>query len=238
MKHALLLVTTLLAAQAVSEVEITAEPHHHFVFENQYVRVFNVDVAPHADTLMHWHRHDYVYVILGPAHVSNDVKGKPPVDAKFPDGDTRFSPATFAHIARNLSDQPFRNVTIEYLQDEKLRQSAKENTAKWDATRGLDILEGGTSQILFVNDGVRATEFELQPKAVFPSRPQSHPLLLVAVTDLDLHTSDPRTHGPPEAGSSIRHFTSGTSAWLPLGFRHPIVNAGRHNAKFVTLEFP
>jgi hypothetical protein len=238
MKRALLLITTLLAAQAVPEVEITAEPHHRFIFQNQYVRVFDVAVAPHADTLMHWHRHDYVYVMLGESHVSNDVKGKAPVEVKFPDGETRFSPATFAHIARNLSGQPFRNVTIEYLQDEKLRESAKENIAKWDATRGLDILEGGTSQILFVDDGVRATEFELQPKAAIPARSHSRPLLLVAVTDLDLYTNDPRTHGPPEAAPSVRHFNSGTSTWLPLGFRHPIVNAGPHNAKFVTLEFP
>jgi hypothetical protein len=238
MKRALLLAATLLAAQAVSEVEITAEPHHHFIFQNQYVRVFNVDVAPHSETLMHWHRHDYVYVILGAAHVSNEVKGKASVDVKFPDGDTRFSPATFAHIARNLSGQPFRNVTIEYLQDEKLRQSAKENTSKWDATRGLDILEGGTSQILFVNDGVRATEFELQPNAAIPARSNARPLLLVAVTNLDLYTNDPRTHGPPEAAHAIRHFNSGNSTWLPLGFRRPIVNTGRLNAKFVTLEFP
>jgi quercetin dioxygenase-like cupin family protein len=238
MKRALLLVATLLAAQAVSEVEITAEPHHHFIFQNQYVRVFNVDVAPHSETLMHWHRHDYVYVILGESHVSNNVKGKAPVEVKFPDGDTRFSPATFAHIALNLSDDPFRNVTIEYLQDEKLRRSAKENTARWDATRGLDILESGTSQILFVNDGVRATEFELQPKGVIPSRSHARPLLLIAVSDLDLYTSDPRTHGPPDAAPTIRHFNSGNSTWLPLGFRRPIINASARSAKFVTLEFP
>jgi quercetin dioxygenase-like cupin family protein len=238
MMRALVLAATLLAALTAPEVEITAEPHHHFILQNQYVRVFNVDVAPHAETLMHWHRHDYVYVILGAAHVSNDVKGKAPVDVTFSDGDTRFSPATFAHIARNLSGQPFRNVTIEYLQDEKLRRSAKENTAKWDATRGLDILEGGTSQILFVNDGVRATEFELQTNAVIPARSHSRPLLLIAVSDLDLYTRDPRTHGPPAVASVIRHFKSGNSTWLPLGFRRPIVNAGRHSAKFVTLEFP
>ena len=55
------LITTLLAAQATApEVEITAEPAHHLTFENKSVRVFNVEVPPHAETLMHWHRHDYI----------------------------------------------------------------------------------------------------------------------------------------------------------------------------------
>jgi quercetin dioxygenase-like cupin family protein len=233
---ALLFVTAVLAAQ--SEVEITAEPHHHFVFKNAQVRIFNVDVPPHADTLMHWHRHDYVYVTLGLSHVSNDVKGKAPVAVTLQDGDTRFLPAAFAHIARNLSDQPFRNVTIELMQDGKLREAVKEGKAKWDEDRGMDILQGGTKQILWVNDGIRASEFELQPNAAAPARSHSRPLLLVAVSDLDLYTTDPRTHGPPDRAPDPRHFKSGDSTWLPLGFRRPIVNAGPRSAKFVTLEFP
>src|SRR5437660_1111318 len=41
----------LLSAQT-PEVEITAEPHHHLVVQNPFVRVFKVEVAPHAATLM------------------------------------------------------------------------------------------------------------------------------------------------------------------------------------------
>jgi hypothetical protein len=184
---------------------------------------------------MHWHRHDYFQVTLGASEVVNAVKDKPPVTVKLQDGETRFSPATFAHIARNLSDQPFRNVTIEILEDESLRSS----TAHWDEDRGLDILTNGTKQILFVKDNIRVTEFELQPGAVVPSRPRSGPLLLVAINDLDVFTNDPRTHGPPEPPPPPpSHFNSGNSVWLNHGFRRPIINAGHTLAKFVTLEFP
>jgi oxalate decarboxylase/phosphoglucose isomerase-like protein (cupin superfamily) len=232
MKAAIVLLAALLYAQPTQEVEITAEPHHHLVLENKYVRVFNVDVPPHNDTLMHWHRHDYVYVMLGASHVSNDVKGKSPVEAKFADGDTRFSPATFAHIAKNLSDQPFRNVTIEYLQDESLRKNEKANTAKLDATRGLDILHGGTAEILFVNDAVRATEFELQPGGMVPQHHHQDPHLLIAVTDLEIR-SDVQGMGPMPG-----HFKSGDSKWLPGNYSHTITNTGNKPAKFITLEFP
>src|SRR5437899_9197157 len=117
----LFLATLTLAAQTPSEVELTSEPSHHLALENEYVRVFKVEVAPHAATLMHRHRHDYVFVTLGASKVSNEVEGKAPLTLKLQDGETRFTPGGFAHIAKNLSDQPFRNVTIEFLQDEKAR---------------------------------------------------------------------------------------------------------------------
>jgi len=239
MRRHILICLALLAAQATApEVEITAEPHHHLTLENKSVRVFYVDVPPHVETLMHWHRHDYIYVTLGDTQVINAVKDKPPVTLKVQDGETRFSPATFAHIARNISDQPFRNVTIEILEDDVLRQSA----AKWDAQdkkeRGLEVLGGGTKQILFVKDGVRATEFELQPTAAVPGGSHARPMLLVTLTDSDLFTTDPRAHDSDPPIPPPTHFKTGDSTWLPLGFRQPIVNAGPHTAKFVTLEFP
>jgi len=228
-----LLLTTFLAAQSAPQVEITAEPHHHQTFANAQVRVLTAELPPHTETLMHWHRHDYIYVTLGDSEVVNTVQGKDPATVKLQDGQTGFLPGNFAHQARNPRDQPFRIVNIELLPDEKLRASS----AKWDEDRGLDILHGGTKEILFVKDTVRVSEVELQPDAAVPSRRPSHPLLLIAVNDLDLYTTDPRTHGPPEPSPTPRHFRSGDSLWLPHGFARPLTNAGPHNAKFVTLEF-
>jgi hypothetical protein len=236
MKRQLLfcLLPILLAAQSAPEVEITAEPHHHLAFENKSVRVFNVEVGPDTETLTHWHRHDYIAVTLGPAEISNAVKDKPPVTVKFADGDTRFAPATFAHYVRTTSPQPFRNVTVEILDDANLRNS----TAKWDEDRGPDVLGNGTKQILFVKDGIRVTQFELQPGEVVPGGSDAHPMLLVALADSDLFTRDPRTHDSHASVPPPTHFKAGESAWLALGFRQPVVNAGHNTAKFVTLEFP
>jgi quercetin dioxygenase-like cupin family protein len=171
------------AAQTTGEVEITAEPGHHLALENKYVRVFQVEVPPHAATLMYRHRHDYVFVTLGVSEVESDVAGKPPVRLKLQDGETRFTPGNFAHIAKNLSDQPFRNVTIELLRDEEAR---KLPPPKWNEERGVQILEGGSKDILFVKDGVRTTDVQLQPGAMIPSHHHAGPYLLVAVSDLEL----------------------------------------------------
>lgn len=231
----LLLVAVQAAAPAV---EITAEPHHHLVFANDQVRVFNAELAPHADTLMHWHHHDYIYVALDATEVNNTVEGKDPVTVKLAAGETRFLAGNFAHISRNLSDHTFRVVIIELLQDEKPRHApAHWDPANPDADRGLSILQGGTREILWVHDGVRASEFELQPNAAVPSERRAHPLELVALTDADLYLNDPRRHSHRDAAEPVVHFHAGESRWLPNGLHQPIVNAGQGKAKFVTLEF-
>jgi quercetin dioxygenase-like cupin family protein len=240
MTRVVLLAATLLAAQAANEVEITAEPHHHLVLENEYVRVFRVEAPPHSDTLMHWHRHDYVYVTLGTAEIVNAFKGKPPVTIKLQDGETHFLAAPFAHIARNLSDRSFRNVTIELLYPVRVSANCRTRScvvrpAHWDETRGVDILPGGTKEILFANEGVRISEVELQPGGVVPMHHHSGPYLLVAVSDLDLR-NEVQHHD-----ATLEHFTSGESKWLPWlpgGYSHALTNVSKQPAKFVTLEFP
>ncbi len=225
---ALVLCAIALVGQSTSEVEITAEPRHHLVLENQYVRVFQVEVAPHDATLMHIHHHDYVYVTLVASQISNEVKGEAPVAVKLQAGEARFRAGNFAHIARNLSDTPFRNVTIELLQDEAAHKTPP---AKWDEERGLHILAGGTQDIMFVQDGVRVSEVDLQPGATLPSHHHSGPHLMVAVTDLDVR-SDVEGQGPMPG-----HFKSGDVKWLLGGYTHTLTNTGKQEAKFVTLEF-
>lgn len=225
----LVIIISTLALAQIAEVEITAEPHHHFVLENEFVRVFNLEVAPHESTLVHRHRHDYIYVVLGPSEVENAVQGKPPVQLKFADGDARFLDGGFAHAARNLANTPFRNVTVELLQDEKAHKSPP---PKWDEERGLSVLDKGTKEILFVKDGVRVSEIELQPGGMIPTHHHKGPHLLVALTDLEVR-SDVEGQGPMPG-----HFKSGEVKWLAGGYTHTLTNAGQHSAKFVTLEFP
>ena len=223
---ALILATITLAAQ--TEVEITSEPHHHLALENQYIRAFKVEVAPHDVTLMHLHHHDYVFVTLGPSQVENAVKDKAPVTLKLQDGEARFVAGNFAHVARNLADTPFRNVTIELLQDEAAHKTPP---PAWDEDRGLHVFTGGTQHIMFVQDGVRVSEIELQPGATVPSHHHTGPHLVVAVTDLDVR-SDIEGKAPIAA-----QMKSGDIKWLAGKYTHTLTNTGKQAAKFVTLEF-
>jgi quercetin dioxygenase-like cupin family protein len=216
-----------LAAQTASDVEITAEPSHHLVLENENVRVFKVEVAPHTSTLMHRHQHDYVYVTIGDAHLSNQVEGKPSAEVKLSNGDTRFTPGNFAHIVTDLADMPFRNVTIELVQDEKLRQAP----SHWTEDAGEKAFPGGSSRILFVKDGVRVSEVNLEPGGTIPSHHHDGPHVLVAISDLDLR-SDVDGQGPMPG-----RFKAGDVKWLPGGYTHTLTNVGNSPARFATVEF-
>ena len=224
----LALSTLTLCAQS-TEVEITSEPSHHLAFENDQVRVFKVEVTPRKSTLMHWHRHDYLFITLGQAHVSNQIQGRDPIELNFVDGDTRFVSSNFAHVAQNLSDKPFRNVTIELLKDE---EAHKNPPSKWDEERGLSVFNGGTQHILFVQDGVRVSEIDLQPGGTIPTHRHKGPHLVVGVSDLDLR-SDVEGQGQTQV-----KMKSGDSKWVTGGYTHTVTNTGKAPAKFIALEFP
>jgi quercetin dioxygenase-like cupin family protein len=224
---ALLTLPLLAAFGAAPEVEITSEPSHHFVLENEHVRVFQVEIAPNTASLLHRHRHDYVFVTLGDSHVANEVIDKAPVDLKLANGETRFTPGKFAHVARNLSDQPFRNVTIELIEDDKLRTAP----SPWPMEGGDKEFPGGHVKILFIRDGARVSTVDLEPGATVPSHHHDGPHLLVAVSDLDIR-SDVDGMGPMPG-----KFKSGDVKWLPGGYTHTLTNVGKSPAKFVTVEF-
>lgn len=220
------LMALALAAQT-PEVEISSEPHHHLALENEYVRVFKVEVAPHTATLMHRHRHDYGMVTLGDAHLSNEVEGKPPVDLKLSDGETRFAQGNFAHIAQNLGDTPFRNVTIELLQDDKVRTSP----SPWPMEGGDKDFSGGKVKVLFVRDAARISEIDLQPGATQPSHRHDGPFLIVAITNLDFR-SDREGQSP-----ITTHMNAGDIKWLAGGYTHTLTNTGAAPARHVIVEF-
>ena len=213
-------------AQSASEVPITAEPHYHQVLQNRYIRVFKVEVPSQQSTLMHRHEYDYAYVTIGATELLTQVEGKPPANLKLQDGETRFSPGPFAHLIRDLAPTPFRNVTIEFLQGSR---SAQSSSPKWGEDRGLQILTGGTEDILFVKDGVRASDIELNPHGTLPKTQADAAQLIVAVTDVRLHA------GPGHRQTDEVHLSAGDIRWLQPA--RMLVNVGQQSARLVCFEF-
>lgn len=216
-----------LLAQTPSEVEITAEPHHHFVLENKYIRVFSVDVPPKDQTLMHRHRHDYMFVSLGETNIENAVAGKAPVTLKLRDGEVKFASGGFAHIAKNLADNThFRNVSVELMQD------GKAPAHQWPEERDVHVLHGGTEDLIFVKDGVRVSEVDLQVAGAFPRHRHITPSLIIAVSDLTLRND---VEGKPPANIEMK---AGDVKWVPSAVTHTLTNVGDKAAKWIVLEFP
>jgi quercetin dioxygenase-like cupin family protein len=224
---AVLFCAVMATAQAAAPIiEITAEPSHHLLFENPYARAVKIDLAPHAAMVVHHHRYDYIFVVLAASKIENDIVGKAPFLRAFQEGETVFVPGPFAHTAKNLTDYPFQVVAVELLQGDKLQPSRK-----WDEERGLHILNGGTQDVLFVKDHVRATDLELNPGGVLPKHHHDGPHVLVAITDLHLRSD---IEGKAPASVELK---AGDAAWVKAGDTHTLTNIGTKNARLITLEF-
>ena len=216
------LATAALALQQQS-VEITSEPSHHLVFENEYVRVFNVTVAPKATTLVHRHNHDYLFVTLGDSDVVSARPGEKPVALQLQDGEVRFTPGNFAHAAINESDHPFHNITIELL-----KPSTKVSPCAGTCTNSPD---GGPSvRQLYSSDLWTVSLVTLPPSAQMEPRTHAPARLVIAVSDLEFA-------GQTEAAGNNIKRAPGYVGWVPAGVTHKLVNIGSKPAQFVTLEF-
>jgi len=211
---------------APGEVEITAEPYHHLFLENRWVRVFKVEVPPRAATIVHWHRHDYVFVTLGDSDVMNQPAGEKPVELELKDGETHFSRAPFAHVARNLADTPFRNVTIELLNVRTQRDCPTPPGC------GAAFRNGSGALTIWNRYGdVTVNEIVMDPGQELEKHSHQTAHLVIAVTDADLESD------VAGRGNSQIHQRAGDVAWVPGGFTHSLRNVGKSPARYVALEF-
>jgi hypothetical protein len=96
-------------------VPIEQEPRHHLVIENQFVRAFAVEIAPHECTLCHHHPHDYLVYVAGDAEIVSAARGQDPKVLSYRDGDCELSEAGMVHVVENLGERPFRNIVAELL---------------------------------------------------------------------------------------------------------------------------
>lgn len=246
-----LVCASMCLGQTDTPVPLTQEPSHHLALENDYVRVFKVEVAPHAPTLLHEHDRDYVFVSIGAGEITNAVQGRSPLEQSLADGDTRFAKGPFAHIAINRAATPFRNVTVE-LKKKTTKEvcgfAGRACPTSMAVTGGsISVGSGGlqsadvkfTQEPIFETDAVRATRVRIQPGGVSPEHEQKQPRLLIAVSDLEITNTGRAgegTQGMPRP-FNVSKQKAGDIVWVPAQGPHTITNNGTQPAHYVILEF-
>jgi quercetin dioxygenase-like cupin family protein len=96
-------------------VPIEQEPRHHLVIENEFVRAFAVEIAPHDRTLCHHHPHDYLLYVVGDGDIVSAARDEESKQLSYRDGDCELLEAGLVHVVENLGDTAFRNVVVELL---------------------------------------------------------------------------------------------------------------------------
>lgn len=221
----LMFLATATLAQQQQPVEITSEPSHHRVFENEYLRVFDVTVAPKKSTLIHRHNYDYLFVTLGDSDVVSARPGEKPVSLHLKDGEVRFTPGNFAHAAINESDQPFHNITIELL-----KPSSNVKTCTQSCLDPAYVCAGICPQRQKLISSNQWSVWFLTVPPTSQIKLSQAPQLSVAVSNFEFSVQ------PGSASSPIKR-SPGQIDWLSNGVMHPLINNGAEPARLVVLEF-
>jgi hypothetical protein len=216
-------------------VPISEEHHHHKVFENSYVRVWEVEVPARESTLLHRHDHDYVYLVLGDADITNAVAGKEPVKLHLADTTVNFSPV-LSHVAENDAGTPFRNITIELLHPQGAPKKLYATMNAALASPGMQATAPAAaapatpaqSATMLETDELRVSTADVASGASW-SPPAGHDHLVVLPDKMN-NSSAPRQPDAPM-------FPEGMVNWVPANGSWSVHNDGPQPMKVLMLEF-
>ena len=215
---AAVLLTCLLPVAAQSPVPVANEPRHHLKFENNYVRVFDVVVPPGDATLFHIHSNDYVFVSIGDATLKAEVLGGRPADLIMKDGESRFTKGPITHRVTNVSNTPFRNITIEILGSPGRTAPSKPDTSP------------GLSTVLD-NDRVHIERLVLEPGQSTSLHTHGLSALSVFLTSAKVQVTSPGKK--PETNE----YKPGDFRWRDAPTTHTLKNIGKTRFEAVGIDW-
>jgi len=228
----LLLASALAAQRAPEPVPVEQEPKHKTVLENEFVRVYRVEIPPGERALLHRHAQDYFWIVVRGSEMETTVAGGSPERQPLRDGEKGVSTAPIVHQVVNVGAHPFLTVAIELkhgFNQRALRCGLGERPC---ASEVGDMTEPQYAvATLFETDRMKVSEIELDPKAVLPTHEHTAPHLVVALTALELESvvegQEPARVTQKEADVT----------WVPAGVTHKLTNVGKQRARFVSVEF-
>lgn len=104
-----------LFAQGPDVITMDQEPHHHLALQNDYVKVFNVEVSPGDSIVLHRHDQDTIAIAIGDQEVTVGIPGKPDVHQKNADAQVRLQRGGYVHSTHVDGDTPYHTVAVELL---------------------------------------------------------------------------------------------------------------------------
>ncbi|MGC1482250.1 MAG: hypothetical protein WA789_00520 [Candidatus Acidiferrum sp.] len=221
-----------------SAVAVADEPHHAHVFQNSYVRVYDVTVPPLDATLLHRHDLPYIYLMLGAADIVNEVEGKPAARLVLEDGAARYSPGDFTHLVRTDAGIPFHNITVALVHpqaslhnlgdkgDDRLLGSCPQNSA---APAQNDQIPFEQALPCFETSEVHMDEVKVQGGKDFLQASPETAALLIAMSNANLDVS--------LGGQHAAFLHVGDVLWLPTGLARKVGDFLGSGSRFLLISF-
>jgi hypothetical protein len=207
---------------------LEAEPHHHLALKNEYVKVYQVQVAPGDAVKLHRHDTDAISLSLSESLVTVHFPGKPDVQQKLTMGQIRLQARGYVHSTSVEGDTPFRNDTVELL----LPQTGERNgCAQVIAGQALHcVVHAGEAPVpQFETEQTSVGLLKLPPHQRLVIGEPGRATLIVAVDAGATHS------GKNGAADSLR---SGDFVWLDNGkMGEAFRNDSGAEVRFVCFDF-
>jgi quercetin dioxygenase-like cupin family protein len=223
-----------ISAQTSPVIPLASEPHHHLALHNEYVNVYEVEVAPRGSVQLHRHEFDAISIMMSNSEVIVRAPGKPDLRQKLSEGQVRLQSRGYVHSTSIEGDATYRNVTVELLFPQ---QGARNLCAAVIAAQGLNCPKAEAppqatthiDQAQFETNQTRVTLIRLLPHQSMTVGDPSRSVLVVALDDAlsTLSGENPK--------SSLR---PGDFVWL--GKRTParaLSNTSEKEARFISFIF-
>ena len=221
-------------AQDVSVITMDQEPHHHLVLQNEFVKVFNVEVSPGDLIVLHRHDQNTVAIAIGDQLVTVGVPGKPDVHFKNADAQVRLQRSGYTHSTRVDGDAPYHTVAVELLEPQanfqnvcgevlvgqalNCTESAKKESAAFSSE---ELLQSGEAEVWMV----RVHPHQAVSGAEFPFA-----AVIVALDPATIPSGSPKRKD--------RSLQPGEFVWLESRHGRPYQNPGDKDARFIEIRFP
>ncbi|NEO74878.1 hypothetical protein [Moorena sp. SIO4G3] len=204
-------------------VPIEEEPYHHFEYENQYLRVFDVIFPPGYRTLPHTHAKDNVAIVInGGLHKIEKVGGEPPEELVEPGvGEALFACASdepYTHTITNLDNEILRFKDVEILSPLELSEDDM-------ATENLPEHE-----IILDNEEMRVYRLNLQPGESTELLTHNFPFLTVAISPGTVEVETPQGKSQP------KEFKPGEICWHTDPSKYILKNIGSTSFEKVDIK--
>ena len=159
---------SLVSVQAPEILALEGEPHHHLALKNEYVKVYQVEVAPGDAVKLHRHETDAISLSLSESLVTVHSPGKPDVRQKLTNGQIRLQARGLVHSTSVDGDTPFRNVTVELLMPQTgerngCAQVIASQPLNCAAGQGVAGSAGHLAQIQFESEQTSVTLVSVSP---------------------------------------------------------------------------
>ena len=221
--------------QAPTVITMDQEPHHHLALQNDFVKVFKVEVAPGDSIAMHRHDRDTIAIAVGEQMVTVGFPDKPEIHQKNPDGQLRLQKVGYVHSTRVDVGTAYHTVAVELLHPQG---NPRNLCAPVMAGLPLNCPEtpaGASSQKnigqpQFQSDQTRVQLVRVLPRQSVNVGHREYFQLIVAL--------DPATISAASGKGHEQKLRPGDFVWFEMGGASRVfTNSGKSEARFVEFAF-